>query len=262
LVDPTRPTPEGAATPAAPERTLVTTIYLPDAPGPRPLIVCSHGLSGHPDKFSKLLSTWAEAGYVIAAPAFPTTNSEVPGSEQNFTVAREQPGDVSFVLDEVLRLNDDEASRLAGKIDPERIGVAGLSLGGATTYSVAFNECCRDDRPDAAMVLAGALLPLAGDAWALDGHIPLLIVHGDADPALNYSMATDAYGRAEAPVWFVTLFGGAHAQPFEDWDSDHDEMVEQLTTDWWDATIGGDPTAIERFEQDAVVDGLSSLESK
>jgi dienelactone hydrolase len=261
LVDPTRPTPAGAETPAAAERTLVTTIYLPDAPGPLPWIVFAHGLSGHPDKFSALLTTWAEAGYAVAAPAFPTTNSEVPGSSKNFNVAFEQPDDVSFVIDEMLKANDDPSSPLHGRLDADRLGVAGLSLGGATTYGVVFSECCRDDRIKAAAVYAGAMLPLSGEV-ELDGHVPLLIVHGDADPALVYSNATDAYARASAPVWFVTLLGAAHAQPFEDWESDHDEMVEQLTTDWWDATIGGDPTAIERFERDAVVDGLSTLQQK
>jgi hypothetical protein len=36
----------------------------------------------------------------------------------------------------------------------------------------------------------------------------------------------------------------------------------QLTTDFWDATLGGDPSAFERFEQHAAVDGLSTLQMK
>jgi dienelactone hydrolase len=261
LVDRTRPTEAGSQTPGAPERTLVTTIYLPEGGGPRPLIVFSHGLMGHPDKFTDLLSTWAQAGYVVAAPAFPTTNDRVPGAPANFTVSFGQPADVTFVLDEVLRMAADPDNRLYERVDTERIGAGGLSLGGATTYSVTFSVCCRDPRFKAAEVLAGALLPLSGE-FDLDGRIPLLIVHGDMDPALPYTMATDAYTRAAPPVWFVTLLGGSHATPFENDVTPYDEMVEQLTTDFWDATIGGDPAAFARFEQHAQVEGLSTLQSK
>lgn len=261
FVDRSRPTEAGAQTPSSPERVLETTIYLPDAPGPRPLVVFSHGLSGHPDKFTQLLSAWARAGYVVAAPAFPTTNSHVPGSSSNYNVAFGQPADVSFVLDEVLRLSADPASRLHGRIDAERIGAGGLSLGGGTTYSVTFSTCCRDDRIKAAEVLAGALFPLAGE-MELDGHVPLLVVHGDHDPALRYQLAEEVFAQAAPPVWFVTLFGGSHAPPFENDVTPHDAMVEQLTTDFWDATIGGDPEAMARFERNAVVEGLSSLQAK
>lgn len=261
FVDTSRPTEAGAESPAAAERTLSTAIYLPADSEPRPLIVFSHGLVGHPDKFTALLSAWARSGYVVVAPAFPTTNDRVLGAPRNFTVAFGQPADVSFVLDRVLELAADPASRLHDRIDVDRIGAGGLSLGGGTTYSVTFSTCCRDDRIKAAEVLAGALFPLAGPV-ALDGHVPLLIVHGDADPALNHRLAEEAYAQAASPVWFVTLLGASHAPAFENDVTPHDAMVEQLTTDFWDATIGGDPNALTPFAQHAVVDGLSTLQSK
>lgn len=31
-------------------------------------------------------------------------------------------------------------------VDPERIGVAGLSLGAITTFALTYNTCCRDER--------------------------------------------------------------------------------------------------------------------
>jgi predicted dienelactone hydrolase len=261
FVDTSRPTEAGAQTPARSARTLETAIYLPEVDDRRPLIVFSHGLAGHPDKFSKLLSAWARAGYVVVAPAFPTTNDRVPGVSQNYNIAFGQPADVSYVLDEVLRLADDPTSRLHERVDVDRIGAGGLSLGGGTTYSVAFSDCCRDERITAAEVLAGARFPLAGE-MTLDGHVPLLIVHGDQDPALRHQLAAEAYNLAEPPVWFVTLVGGSHAPPFENDITPYDAMVEQLTTDFWDATIGGDPGAIERFEQHAAAEGLSTLQWK
>ena len=261
LVDRSRPTEPGTETAGSPDRTLETTIYLPAGDDLRPLIVFAHGLMGHPDKFTELLSTWAAAGYVVAAPAFPLTNDRVPGAPRNVDRAFSQPGDVSFVIDEMLRLADDPASPLHKRIDAERIGAAGLSLGGGTTYAVAYSTCCRDERIKAVEVMAGARFPLAGE-MDLDGHVPLLIVHGDQDPALRHQLALDAYEAAAPPVWFVTLLGALHASAFENDVTPHDAMVEQFTTDFWDATLGGDPTAFDRFEQNAAVDGSSTLQFK
>jgi dienelactone hydrolase len=246
--------------PAIPERSLTTSVYVPDGGGPFPLIVFSHGLNGHPDKFTELLTVWAQAGYVVAAPAFPLTNDRVPNATGNVPDINNQPGDVSFVIDEMLRINRDPESRVYERIDPERIGIGGLSLGGATTYGAAFNDCCRDDRVKAVEVLAGALI--VGGEHELDGHVPLLIVHGDQDPALSYTLASEIYAKAAAPVWFVTLNGALHAPPFENDDTPHDALVERLTTDFWDATLGRDAKAFGRFEKDAVVDGLSTMQSR
>src|SRR4051812_28537771 len=93
LVDRSRPTGAGSATPWRPERPLATTVYQPAAAGAYPLIVFAHGLTGHPDKFTRLLSAWSSAGFVVAAPAFPLTNGEVPGAEDNWTDVSEQPAD-------------------------------------------------------------------------------------------------------------------------------------------------------------------------
>ena len=78
LVDRSRATPAGAQTPERPERTLETVVYEPDAAGSFPLVVFSHGLGGDPGKFTKLLTAWSGAGFVVAAPAFPLTNDHTP----------------------------------------------------------------------------------------------------------------------------------------------------------------------------------------
>ena len=215
FVDESRVTPEGAASPAAPSRTLVTTIYRPRGKGPFPLIMFSHGLSGHPEKFTEIFAVWAEAGYVVAAPAFPLTNDHVPSSSSNIPDLLEQPADVSFVLDQVLALDEERGSKLFKAIDEDRIGAAGLSLGGATTYGVAFSECCRDDRLISAAVLNGFATPIGdGGEIRLDGHIPLFIGHSDTDPLLSFESAQSTFDRAVAPVWFVTLHGASFTLVF------------------------------------------------
>jgi dienelactone hydrolase len=261
FVDESRPTEPSVGTPS-PSRTLVTTIYRPRGRGPFPLIMFSHGLSGHPDKFTELFAAWAEAGFVVAAPAFPLTNDHLDGSSANAADVENQPDDVKFVLDEVLNLGDDRASRLHRAIDPDRIGAGGLSLGGATTYLLAFSECCRDERIQAVQILDGILLEAGGAAVTLDGHVPVLIAHADTDPAIPYAAARAAFDEAQAPAWFLTFYGASHATQWEDDDTPYDELAETLTTHFWNATLKGKKKAFTRLEADASVPDLSSLEVK
>ncbi len=258
FVDSSRPTDAGVDSPAAPTRTLVTTIYRPQGRGPFPLIVFGHGSSGHPDKFTELLGSWAAAGFVVAAPAFPLTNSSVAPFGQNIGDVANQPGDMSFVLTQVLRENRRRSSRLYRSIDPHHIGAAGLSLGGATTYNAVFDDCCRDRRFTAAMVLDGVRL---GGNLKLDGHVPLLIAHSDTDPALPYASARAAYDAARGPVWLVTFHGAAHASQWENDPTPYDAIGERLTVDFWNATLRGRSAGYAALQRDATVADLSSIES-
>jgi len=263
FVDESRVTPEGAESAGVPTRTLETAIYRPKGKGPFPLIMFSHGLSGHPEKFTEIFAVWAEAGYVVAAPAFPLTNDHVASSGSNIPDLLQQPADVSFVLDEVLALDKERGSMLFRAIDETRIGAAGLSLGGATTYGVAFSACCRDERLISAAVLNGFATPIGDDGEIqLDGHIPLFIGHSDTDPFLSFESARATFERATAPVWFVTFFGASHATQWEDADTPYDTIAEQITLDWWDATLKGKKKAFTRLEHDATVEGLASIEVK
>ncbi len=250
FVDRSRPTPAGAATAASPVRTLVTSIYRPMGKGPFPVILFAHGSNGHPDKFTQLLGTWAAAGYVVAAPAFPLTNTTVAQNSLNLRDVVNQPADLSFVLTQLLHEARDPKRRLAGAIDPRRVGVSGLSLGGVTTYGMAFDDCCRDHRVTAAMVLDGRQVPFSaatGGTTRLDGHVPLLIAHSDTDPVLPYSLARAAYDEASAPVWLVTLHGASHASQWENDPTPFDGIGERLTVDFWDATLRGRQAALRRL---------------
>jgi dienelactone hydrolase len=258
FVDTSRPTPAGSETPARPERTIVTRIAHPTTGGPYPLVVLSHGLTGHPDEYAETVQVWASGGFVVAAPEFPLTNRQVPGAWANGADVADQPGDVSFVIDEVLAANGDPSDPLHGLVDPEAIGVVGHSLGGATTWAVSFNSATRDERIDSAVVFAGLTLDMAGGEFELDSGLPLLVMHGDADD-VPVELGLTPYEQAAAPKWFVTLLGAEHVPAFTDAESPHDELVTRTVLDFWHGTLDGDADALERVTDDATDPELSRV---
>jgi pimeloyl-ACP methyl ester carboxylesterase len=156
----------------------------------------------------------------------------------------EQPADLTFVLDRVLEANRQRRSPLHQRVDPGRIGLAGLSLGGFTTYGVVFHSCCRDDRIDAAILMSAILGSFPNGVYEFRA-IPTLLLHGDAD--VLYPQSVAAYPQLSAPKWFVTLHGGLHAPPFEDDRAPSDDLVRVVTTAFWDRYLKGERAAAARI---------------
>jgi predicted dienelactone hydrolase len=248
FIDRSRPTAATETTPESPDRMLETTIAYPlRTKGRVPLIVLAHGDNGNPSKFSRLIAEWSSAGYVVAAPAFPLTRDDAPGPSVPADLAN-QPVDLEFVLDQVLKLDHDAKSPLAGLVDARHIGAAGLSLGGATIYALISNTCCIDKRIDAAVLMAAGRSPFEGGTDKFR-PIPTLLLHGDADPL--YPVSRDTFPLLKGPKWFVTLKGSKHATPFEDSADPADAAVPQITVAFWDRYLKGEKAAQKRLE-DAV----------
>jgi dienelactone hydrolase len=234
FVDRSRPQDDPSGARAAPVRTLVTQVYVPRGKGPFPLVVFAHGNAGHPGKLTQLLSAWARAGYVVVAPTFPLTN-DLNGAESVTVDFTNQPQDVRFVLDRVLRDNGRKSSPLHGRIDPRRIGLAGHSLGGGTAYAVAFNSCCRDRRIDAVIAMDAVKLPFDG-RYRFRGK-PLLLVHLVNDPVIPFTTSEGIYAVASPPKYLMALQQGVHFEPYEDVPNPHDQAVIAATTAFWDAYV-------------------------
>jgi dienelactone hydrolase len=258
FVDTSRST-DDAAGPQLGERTLVTRIAHPSSGGPYPLIVLSHGFGGHPDEFAETLPQWAADGFVVAAPAFPLTNEDAPNQEANLMDVANQPGDVSFVIDQVLAAGEDDTSPLEGLVDPEAIGVVGHSLGGATTWAVSFDTATRDPRIDSTVVFAGVVIAMPDGGLDFTSDLPLLVIHGDADD-IPLDGDRDAYEQAASPKWFVTLHGGDHVPPYTDAESPYDDLVTRTVLDFWHGTLDGDQAALDRVTADATDPELTSVD--
>ncbi len=250
FVDTTRPTSKPGNAAYAKTRTLPTDIYLPTATTPRPLIMFSHGYHGAPWKFSQLFDAWARAGYVVAAPQFPLTSTRGKPYDDVLDYLN-QPADISFVLTQLLR------GPLQSKIDASRIGAAGLSLGGATTYGLVYDPCCLDRRLRTAAIFDGVRLPFSKPFTK--NTIPILIAHIDSDLAAPYAVARKAYLGSASPKWLLTFHTGLHPEAYENEPSVHDRTAMRTSIDFFDLTLLGDTPARARLLDDGANPGESQI---
>jgi dienelactone hydrolase len=199
-----------------------TTVYVPESGTSSPLIVFGHGFWGHPRKFKGLFARWVEAGYVVAAPAFPHTNDENPPPYLIEDVVN-QPADVTFVIDELLA---------RGIGDGERVAVGGFSLGAETALAVGLHRRYADPRVRAVVAIAGALFHSDFAAGVLR-PLPLLLVHGAEDERVAHEQAVEVYEAAHEPKELVTIDGAGH-DICQDDGQPHAAHVADLTTAFWD----------------------------
>lgn len=107
---------------------------IPDAQavaGKHPFVVLSHGMYGNSRNQNWLATALVQKGYVVAAINHPGTSSWLRDPDQ----ARElweRPGDISRVIDHAL-----SDATLSALVDPDRIYMAGHSLGGMTAMALA-----------------------------------------------------------------------------------------------------------------------------
>jgi predicted dienelactone hydrolase len=116
-----------------------------------PLIVLSHGTGGTGENLAWLGTALARAGYVAAAVNHPGNNGIGGYTVAGFTLWWERARDLSAVIDGMLA-----DPIFMTRIDAERIGAAGFSLGGYTMIAIAggltslahFREFCASPNAD------------------------------------------------------------------------------------------------------------------
>jgi len=97
-----------------------------------PLIVLSHGTGGSKELMGWLGTALARAGFIVAAVDHPGNTSHEAYTAEGFLLWWERATDLSEVIDGMLA---DE--NFGPRIDKERIGAAGFSLGGYTVMEIA-----------------------------------------------------------------------------------------------------------------------------
>jgi len=278
LVDESRPTPANAAQAGQPTRTLQVRVWYPavapsaeslrdddfasipdptplfNAPpatgsGPFPLIVFGHGLGATPAEYGDLLATWAAAGFVVAAPAFPLSNQDSPNEPDAGDVAN-QSGDISAVITRSIALSSTaEGKALVGMIDGEHVGVVGHSNGGITIAGLLGSPGRFDERVDAAIIIAGTSQLLPGGTFDWSRTPPLLIVHGDNDTVIPYDEGVRLFNNVRSPKGLFTLIDSDHNSYLFS-DSKAFSITAKATLDFWNGYLKSDSAALAALPND------------
>lgn len=212
--DTTRATAANGRYTGSPTRALKGKLWRPyvarDAQGgPFPLLVYSHGYMSFHQEGAYLAEFMASHGYVVVAVDFPLSNYFAPGGSALGDVVN-QPGDVSFVITQVLERNRQEADSLYRQIDEQRIGVLGLSLGGMTTELVTFHPSLRDDRIRAAVSIAGPSRMFTEQFFS-GVTVPFMMIAGEGDAIVPYSQNALPMREKDKDSVLVTIQDGSHA---------------------------------------------------
>src|SRR5271168_189042 len=173
-MDSSRPTMANRDFKGSGSRELKGGIWLPgDKQGaPYPLVVYSHGYMSQFKEGEYILDFLASHGYVAVSTDFPLSNGSAPGGAVVSDVVN-QPGDISFLIDQMLARSKQPDNMLHGTVDGERIAAVGLSLGGLTTELVGLDPKLRDPRIRAAISMAGPSQFFTSDYFAGD-NIPFM----------------------------------------------------------------------------------------
>lgn len=208
FTDTTRPTASNGDFAGADMRTLNTTVWFPCTDNePHPLVVYSHGFMSNRHGGKYMNENLASHGYVVIAADYPLTHGAAPGGANVADVVN-QPADVSFLIDSIIAL-DPQQRPFGGEIDPTRIGVAGISLGGLTATLAAYHPRWHDPRIRAAVSIAGPT-NMFTRTFFKSTQLPFLMIAGTIDAIVDYQSNAAHIPQRVADGALLTIAGGAH----------------------------------------------------
>ncbi len=184
-------------------------VSYPAAEGRYPVIVFSHGAFCSKDDYSLIADHWASHGYVVFQPTHLDSKTlGRPDFSKMTAIFLSRLDDLSFIADSLEKV-EEIVPDLAGRLDKDRMAIAGHSMGAMTAATVAGLKrtdndgtvlAGADDRFDVTVLLSGPG-PIPGmpeDAFA-DLTQPIYVASGPND---QVNMA----GPNATWEWRITAF--------------------------------------------------------
>jgi hypothetical protein len=218
FVDASRSVPDYATQPpstVSKVRPLPTTLWLPPDSAPRhlrPLVLFAAGYDSYPSVYAPLLSAWARAGFVVAAPTFPDENPATIAAQQTNTEGdlANEPADLAFVghaLEDASTRHVPACPGVFGVIEPHLISVAGHSDGASAAALFAFGTGSDPQGVPLSVLRAGFSLQAA---LIFSGSEVGLATYGAPDPQLPLLMVQSASDHCNPELDAVVLYRAAH----------------------------------------------------
>ena len=260
------------------DRRVPVKIYSPQTGrGPFPVIVFSHGLGGSRDGYEYLGRHWASHGYVSVHLQHLGSDTEVwRGVARPMDAMRRaaadpdnllnRPRDVSFAIDRLETLNREDKT-LAGRLDLDRLGVAGHSFGAYTTLAVAGQVFVLPGGREVSFAdpCVKAAIPMSAPVAARSGtldkafatiRIPCLHMTGTRDTSpIGKTQAEDRrlpFDHSVGPDKYLVIFTDGDHMIFSGRrrfrglgtnDAVFHDLIRMSTTAFWDAYLKQDSEA-------------------
>lgn len=250
-IDRSRETPADRVFAGSPHRNLSTRLWYAEIPRNGSacknrrcaLIVLAHGLGGNVDRLTSFARALATSGYIVAAPRFPLTSDDAPGGYgKGYDGIENQPDDLSFVIDAALAAAATPGDPLHGRVDADRIGAIGHSMGGLTVIAATRSVCCTDRRIGAAVLVAPATSARSGRArqpWNEDGP-PTLLIAAARDRTFPMKSMQSFYQSIAAPRALVEIEEAHHTNLIENLQSPALlALTARLSIAFFDTQLGG-----------------------
>ncbi|MFF0493608.1 alpha/beta hydrolase family protein [Nocardia sp. NPDC004068] len=280
-----------------PDRTIPVRVTAPLSGDRLPLIVFSHGMTMTMNDYAPLAGFWAAHGFVVIQPTHLDSLGLAPDDPRAPLVWRLRTDDLTTALDNLDTI-ETTVPGLSGRVDHERIAVAGHSWGAQTASAVAGarvvtdgtpGESMTDSRVSAAVLLSlpgsggPALSPMAIEHFPFmnpdftDLKTPSLIIAGDHDHSpltvRGPDWFTDGYHLAPGATDLLTLFGaehglggiqGAHDTRTTDESPERVALVQRATAAYLLTALGVNEVAWQEFRKSLreTNDPLGRIDSK
>jgi predicted dienelactone hydrolase len=271
---------------SARDRVVPVRLYYPkDVAKPAPIIVFSHGTGGSRDTYAYLGKFWASHGYVVIHPQHAGSDTKAFVGKGNLLDAMkraiadprnavERPKDVTFALDQLTKMNKDDA-KFQGKLNLDAVGLAGHSFGAHTTLVTAGQKMANlqvHDKRIKAIVPMSAPAPKLNVDRAFAGvKVPMLLMTGTLDDSpLGDTRAKERRVPFDKVTgvdkFFLNFEGGDHmifsgrlaAKGERARDAEFQRAIKETTLAFWDAYLKSDARAAS-WLRDSMTSHLGKL---